>query len=115
MESRKLIGDQGEQQAGAFLEALGFQILAVNWRYKRFEVDIIALDQQVLVFVEVKVRKNEDYGMEHTLISPQKQKRLSQAAEAYIFEKKHQGQIRFDIIAIINHKLNYIKDAFWNY
>ena len=71
-----------------FLEALGFQILAVNWLNKRFEVDIIALDQQVLVFVEVKVRKNEDYGMEHTLISPQKQRRFSQAEKAYIYEKK---------------------------
>ncbi|WKK58393.1 hypothetical protein [Sphingobacterium sp. BN32] len=50
-----------------------------------------------------------------TLISNTKQKALSRAAEAYIFENNYTRQIRFDLISIIDKKLTYIKDAFLNY
>lgn len=115
MDSRKLIGDQGEKQAAEYLEHKGFEILAQNWRHKHLEVDIIAKDGIFLIFVEVKVRKSATYGYENTLISNAKQKALSRAAEAYIFENSYTGKIRVDLISIIDKKLTYIKDAFWNY
>ena len=115
MDSRKLIGNEGEQQAAVYLEEIGFKILEQNWRHKHLEVDIIAKDGIFLTFVEVKVRKNSIYGYENALISKAKQKALSRAAEAYIFENNYTGQIRFDLISIIDKKLTYIKDAFWNY
>lgn len=57
MDSRKIIGDEGEKQAADYLEQIGFEILEQNWRHKHLEVDIIAKDGIFLTFVEVKVRK----------------------------------------------------------
>ncbi len=110
-----MIGDEGEKQAAEYLEHKGFEILAQTWRHKHLEVDIIAKDGTFLIFVEVKVRKSATYGYEKALISKAKQKALSRAAEAYIFENNYTGQIRFDLISIIDKKLTYIKDAFWDY
>ena len=115
MDSRKLIGDQGENQAAEYLEHKGFEILAQNWRHKHLEVDIIAKDGIFLIFVEVKVRKSATYGYENTLISNAKQKALSRAAEAYIFENSYTGKIRVELISIKYNKINYIKNAFLNF
>lgn len=112
---RKTTGIKGEEMAVLFLKKIGFQIIELNWRHKNLEVDIIALDNDVLVFVEVKVRSSSAFGTEREMINSQKQNKLSRAAEAFIREKDHRGEIRFDVITFIDGKSTYIKDAFWNY
>ncbi|WP_254528768.1 MULTISPECIES: YraN family protein [unclassified Sphingobacterium] len=112
---RKTTGTKGEEMAVLFLKKIGFQIIELNWRHKNLEVDIIAHDNDVLVFVEVKVRSSSAFGTERDMINSQKQNRLSRAAEAYIMQKDHRGEIRFDVITFIDGKSTYIKDAFWNY
>lgn len=113
MEDRKLTGLKGEEMAVLFLKKIGFRILELNWRYKKLEVDIIAMDKDVLVFVEVKVRTSSAFGGPGTVISSEKQKRLFRAAQGYLNLHHYFGEIRFDVITFIGGKSDYIKDAFW--
>lgn len=111
-------GQSGEQAAYQHIERLGYKILAKNWRYKHLEVDIIAMDGPVLLFIEVKTRRSSLYGSPHEAVSYHKQQKLDRAANLYISYIKHQGDIRFDIVSILinasnQYQIEYIKDAFW--
>lgn len=112
------LGKRGEKIAAAYLEDEGYQILNTNWRCARAEVDLIANQQGTIVFVEVKTRSAVDYGHPEEFVDYKKEKQLEFASSAYIELKNHQGEIRFDIIAIVFenkdlYKINHIKDAFW--
>ncbi|MBB2151105.1 YraN family protein [Pedobacter gandavensis] len=112
------LGKRGEEIARAYLENAGYRILNVNWRYARAEVDVIADQGGTLVFVEVKTRTTTDYGEPEDFVDRKKEKQLEFASSAYIEWKQHQGEIRFDIIAITfeqinSYKINHIEDAFW--
>src|SRR5690606_10789758 len=111
-------GQSGELAAIKYIEDLGYRILARNWRYKHLEVDVIAMDGLVLVFIEVKTRRSSSYGSPAEAVSYYKQQKLDRAANLYISYIKHQGEIRFDIVSIFidssnNHQIEYINDAFW--
>lgn len=96
----KDIGDYYENKAEVFLIDKGFQILEKNYRFKRNEVDLIAQENDVLVFVEVKYRKSKWFGSPEDFVDDKKIERLQAAAENYMLEKKWVGRIRFDIVAI---------------
>lgn len=111
-------GRIGEAEACRFVKEIGYKILEVNWRYKHLEVDIIAMDNDILVFIEVKTRKSTRYGLPFEAVNYHKQQKLNRAANLYISYKKHRGDIRFDIISIISDQKNgltveHIRDAFW--
>ena len=113
---RKRIGDRGEEEAVQFLIANGYEVLERNWRWKRTEVDIIAQTGDVLVFVEVKLRKNDEYGYPEEFVSDAQQERIELAAEEYCEIKHWKGEVRFDIISILvsnfpSH-LDHFEDAF---
>lgn len=109
-------GKFGEQQAALFLQQNGYTLLSVNWRHRHWEVDIIAMDKDVLCFIEVKTRKNTLYGEAATFVDSKKQQNLVQAAEAYLENTMHDGDIRFDIVSVYteSNKIELIKDAFWS-
>ncbi|MGN0004219.1 MAG: YraN family protein [Sphingobacterium composti] len=109
-------GKYGENLAVDFLNNAGFDILAVNWRFKYWEVDIVAMEENILVFVEVKSRKSDLYGVPSDFVDNKKQQNLIQAAEAYIELNKYVGEIRFDIVSVYleTKKVELIKDAFWS-
>lgn len=110
-------GKKGEEIAHSYLLGLNYQIIAVNWRYKHLEVDIIAKDGDTLVFVEVKTRSTTDYGYPASFVDTKKQRHLINAAEAYLELSAYEGEIRFDIVAIQWDKspiIELIKDAFWS-
>lgn len=110
-------GKQGEQDAAAFLRTQGYQILKTNWRYKHWEVDIIAKDGDILTFVEVKSRSSIQHGEPFQFVDYKKQKNLIKAAEVFLRIIRYQGDIRFDIVSIYNRNdkkdISLIKDAFW--
>jgi putative endonuclease len=111
-------GRLGEEIACEYLQKKGYQIIHKGWRYKHLEVDIIIYDGPVLVFVEVKTRSKNIYGMPYEAVDWKKQRKLDRAANIYISKTKHIGDIRFDIISIVINKeekpdLLHIKDAFW--
>jgi putative endonuclease len=92
-------------------------ILEKNWRHARCEVDIIATQNDIIVFVEVKTRTNSTFGYPEEAVTESKQKKLAEAAEYYIQHVNHKGEIRFDIISILfnrnDSEIIHLKDAFF--
>ena len=86
MQKTKQIGKKGENLAKDFLIAKNYTILFMNWRYKHSEIDIIAQDGKMIVFVEVKSRKNNQYGNPEEFVTKHKIKNMHEAAEAYIVQ-----------------------------
>ena len=116
MLDRKCIGNKGEDNAVNFLFANGYEVIERNYRFSRGEIDIIARKESVMVFIEVKTRKNINYGYPETFLSEPQQDRIHRAAEEYVLQKAWQGEVRFDIIAILwggnEPTLDHFEDAF---
>ena len=93
-------GKQGERFAREFLEEKGWQVIEENYRYRRNEVDLIAQYGNLLVFVEVKLRKNANFGYPESFVSASQAERIASAADHYLHETNWEGPIRFDVIAI---------------
>ncbi len=113
------LGRRGESLAKTFLENSGYEILDENWTHGKAEVDLIAYKNKTIIFVEVKTRTGNAFGEPEDFVDDRKQKLLTEAADEYIYLMNHQGEIRFDIIAILfdkntNYTINHIEDAFWS-
>jgi putative endonuclease len=110
------LGRFGENLAHDFLVQKGFILLEQNWRYKRLEVDLIALHRNFFVVIEVKTRKNEDFGSPDESVGHKKIDFLAEAAAAYQEENGLDLETRFDIISIIMQgkipKIVHIEEAF---
>lgn len=127
MGGRNEKGRTGEQLAVDALIEEGYEILEQNWRNGHLEIDIIARDKGVLVFVEVKTRRETTFGPPVDGVNTLKIRRLIRAAQAYIHSSGYLGESRFDIVSIISPdqelpggvrvlkpQLNIYKDAFWS-
>jgi len=94
-------GARGESLAVKALKEKGYRILEKNYRCKLGEIDIIAKDDGVLAFVEVKARRTDRFGDPKLAVTPRKQRKISMVALEYL---KKTGQIgeraRFDVVAI---------------
>lgn len=116
--SHLVTGKKGEDIACHHLQKLGYKIVSRNWRYRRYEIDIIAYEHDILVFVEVKTRKGIDYGQPADFVDWNKQKKIIRASEQYLHRSKHNGEIRYDIVSILlsdnRSEIEVIKDAFWS-
>ena len=77
-------GQYGEQLALGFVQKLGYNLLDTNWRYRYWEVDIVAMDGDVLVFIEVKSRTSLDFGDPIDFVDWKKRRNLIKIAEAYL-------------------------------
>lgn len=112
------LGQWGEKLARQHLEAKQYEILEQNWRYSRAEVDLIAQLGPQLIFIEVKLRKNNDFGKPETFVNHRKQLLLAEAAAAYCETRQHDGEIRFDVVSITGHRsvgyqIRHLEDAFF--
>ncbi len=116
MENTTIVGKTGEQLASQLLESKGYAILCQNFRCGRKEIDIVAAQENLIVFVEVKLRKNNYFGYPEQSVSLKKQENIRIVAEHYLYTYAWKGNIRFDIIAIIKQKTNteivHFEDAF---
>ena len=111
-------GQKGEKIARSYLQEQSYQILEINWRFQRAEVDIIAMKNDILVFIEVKTRTSNRWGNPEDSISPKKQSFIADAASQYMEQINHQWEVRFDVISIIihdshNYRLKHYPDAFF--
>ena len=116
---RDELGKYGEDLAAAYLQSNGYRIVRRNYRYRRAEVDILAIKDQVLVVVEVKTRNSSAFGDPQQFVSKAQVKLLVEAADHYLQEQQLDAEVRFDIIAILKNKeqqkLEHIKDAFYHF
>ncbi len=107
-------GEQGEDQAHRYLRSRGFIVVARNWRPPQGggEIDIVAWDREVLVFIEVKTRLSTQSAPERA-VDEDKMTALRRAARDYIRRAgAEQSKHRFDLVTIFGTKLDYLPDAF---
>jgi putative endonuclease len=116
MAQHNKLGKQGEELAEKYLASKGCQILERNWRFSRYELDIIAESRNFIIFVEVKTRASENWGNPEDAVSERKMKRMVEAADFYLKNFDIDKPARFDIAAIVMNghstSLHYIEDAF---
>lgn len=107
-------GVKYEKQALAFLKQQGLLLICQNFYCRYGEIDLIMSDQDTLVFVEVRYRKNQDYGGATASITQQKQKKLIKTAKHYLSQLDSEPYCRFDVIAInqATAQPQWIQDAF---
>jgi putative endonuclease len=94
------LGKKGEDCAAEWLAQKGYDILHRNWRHGRYEVDIIALHEKILHFIEVKCRKWSVYGYPEESVSPKKLKNIMKAALAWQIQRPCPGRIQYDVLSI---------------
>jgi putative endonuclease len=114
---RIALGKFGEDLARERLKDLGYRILKENYRCSLGEIDLVARDGDVLVFVEIKTRKNQSLGQVKEAVNRKKQSQLSKVALAYMKSNNFWGsKARFDVVAIRlidgEKEIEIIKDAF---
>jgi len=104
-EARIALGKQGEDMAADHLLEKGFTIIVRNYRQKTGEIDIIARDNECLVFIEVKTRKSSRFGQPFEAVTTKKQAQISRVALHYMSCHKLLDQpARFDVISILIDK-----------
>lgn len=115
---RQRLGEHGEARAEAFLREAGLRILDRRFRCRGGEIDLIALDGEIFVFVEVKTRSGVGFGMPTEAVVPLKQRRLARTALAWL--ARHDGlerRCRFDVVEIVTEPgepehIRHLPDAF---
>jgi putative endonuclease len=112
----QIAGDAGEEAAARFLARNGYKIRERNWRYRKFEIDIIAETADTIVFVEVKARGTNDFGEPETFVTRKKQGFIVSAAHFYITDRDIEKEARFDVISVYHSpeglSVNHLPDAF---
>lgn len=115
MPNNKIKGESGEKIAAEYLKKKGYVIIDKNFKTNVGELDIVALDNDCLVFVEVKTRMSDKYGAPSEAVTAAKQKKISQVAAQFINKYRYFDlNIRFDIIEIRMDlkEINHIENAF---
>jgi len=108
------IGAATEDSAADYLIEQGMHILARNYRSTFGEIDLIAEEEGTIVFVEVKFRRNENFGAPEEAVDSRKQHRIRITAEQYLKERNlpEDTPCRFDVIGILGREVRHTKDAF---
>jgi putative endonuclease len=101
MALHNIIGKKGEEIAKKYLESKGYTIVEQNYRTKRAEIDIIAKQKSIMVFVEVRTKQHELFGRPEDTIGRKKRLRLKLHATAYMHWKKQNGPCRIDAVCLI--------------
>lgn len=115
----KDIGALGEDIAGTHLKSLSYKILDKNFRCKCGEIDLVALNNGYICFIEVKTRYGIKFGLPAESVTYSKQKKIYKTAQVYISLKNiNDSNFRFDVIEVILNSanndflVNHIEDAF---
>lgn len=120
MNKSNINGKKGELIATKFLLEKGYDIVALNYRTRNGEIDIIATKDEYIAFVEVKTRSENMFYDPYEAVTPSKQRKIIATANRYISASECELQPRYDIIEVYlsddtsvkKHKVNHIKSAF---
>ncbi len=118
MAAHNEFGKAGEQMAAEWLKHRGFQLIYRNWKFARYEVDIIASRDDILHFIEVKSRHDDMFGKPEDWVDRKKGRHLLTAGEA--FQEKYPGwkTVQYDILSILltpdgKRDFFFIEDVYW--
>lgn len=114
---RQKFGEQGEALAVRRLKKAGYQIIETNYRTRLGEIDIIAKENDTIVFVEVKSRRSVHFGSPKQAVTLQKQRKISMVALYYLKTTgRSAAKARFDVVTVISNRdrpqVEIIKNAF---
>ncbi|MEX2462188.1 MAG: YraN family protein [Paenibacillaceae bacterium] len=120
LDPRKMLGEYGERLALEYLNSLNYVNLETNWRCRSGELDIIAEDVDILVFVEVRTRRMTGrFGSPQESVDFRKQRKVRETAQVYLHQHhKHNSKIRFDLVSVELNlqgefiRLDHLKHAF---
>ncbi len=118
LDPRKLLGQEGESAAEQYLRRKGYRIVARNLRSPVGELDLVAEDGQVLVFVEVKTRRTDAFGGAIHAVHQRKQEKLIQLAAQYLARHHIKDRLcRFDVVLLqgtddVASQVEHIQNAF---
>jgi putative endonuclease len=109
----KHLGEQAENRALKFLQSKGLELLLRNYACRRGEIDLIMQDENCIVFVEVRMRNNADYGSGAETVTVDKMRKLAFTAEHFLQKHPIPGNLdcRFDVISL-DDKIDWIQHAF---
>jgi putative endonuclease len=111
------LGQEGEDLAAEHLKKAGYKVLFRNWKWGKYEIDIIAENKDFIAFVEVKTRTDEYQMHPVTAITKEKQRSIIWAAEGYLKKFYIDKESRFDVITIIKKEtefdIDHIEGAFY--
>ena len=108
-------GAQTELWAAQHLQQQGLRPITQNYRGRFGEIDLIMQDGATLVFIEVRLRRNADFGGAAASIDVRKQQRIIRTAQQYLADLKHTPPCRFDVVLMDDlqgHKVQWLKNAF---
>lgn len=100
MEKSNLLGAWGERLAAAYLQKKRYRVVGCNYRCRMGEIDLICQNRRYLVFVEVKLRKTDQFGTAREFVGSGKQEKLLAAAAMWLQQNPTDLQPRFDVIEI---------------
>ena len=111
------LGSEGEGLAVEFLKKKNYKILAKNYKTFIGEIDIVAKDGDTIVFVEVKTRANDAFGLPFEAVNKGKRQKLKNLALLFLKKHPREAPARFDVISIVqthdgNKVIEHITDAF---
>lgn len=117
MENKQSLGKYGEEYTARIVQEAGLRIIALNYRCPKGEMDIIARDDETLVFIEVRTRQSSFRGWGEESITQKKAQRLQAIASFYVLQQGYKSwpSMRFDVVAIRwigeNPEIKWIKAA----
>ena len=94
-------GKDGEILACDYLKRKDFEIMYCNWRFKHYEIDIIALKNEIIHFIEVKTRQSLTFGYPEESVTPKKFNNLKKGAAAFLSRFCEVKKIQFDVLSIL--------------
>ena len=116
---KRSLGRWGEERAARYLKLRAYKILEMNYSCRMGEIDLIARKGRFIVFVEVKLRKNDSFAQGREYVNYAKQQRIITTAQLYLQEHECELQPRFDVIEIYAPEgasgpvsIEHIEDAF---
>jgi putative endonuclease len=112
-DARRALGQAGEDRAAAWYRAHGYEVHDRNWRCRDGELDLVVSRARTLVFVEVKTRRTDRFGIPAEAITPAKQRRLRDLARRYLEATgARPAALRFDVVSILGGQLEVLTAAF---
>ena len=112
--NKKTPGQRAEQRAKNYLQTQGLKLISQNYSSRYGEIDLIMEDNDSVIFIEVRMRKNNDFGGALASIDSKKQKKISNTAQQFMSNKGwlNSKPMRFDAIGIEDNNIEWIKGAF---
>ena len=106
-------GGEGERVAEDYLTDKGYRVIERSYRCKIGQIDLVMRDGDTIVFVEVKNRSSSVFGRPEEAVDGRKQRKLMRLAEAFLLYRRITDvPVRFDVVAILDGKIEHIPDAF---